>query len=101
MMRLAFAAAIAALAAPAAAQDAPNCAPWTVMKPRLAERYGELPIGGGIVNPTTIATVFAAPDGATWSLVVVDRSGRACLIATGRDWEPGRLPEPKKPEERS
>ncbi|MCB1470893.1 MAG: hypothetical protein KDK08_27880 [Rhizobiaceae bacterium] len=68
------------------------CAPWDELKRSLARRYHEVPIGGGVVDRSTIARLLASPDGATWTLVTIDTSGMACMKGTGTGWEPGQLP---------
>lgn len=70
------------------------CAPWSVLQKRFAERFAEVPIGGGLVNANTMATVLASPDGASWTIVIVDARGLACAIASGKGWEPGKNPQP-------
>ncbi len=36
---------------------------------------------------------MAAPDGKTFTILVIGRDGRACAIAVGKDWDPGVNPE--------
>lgn len=68
------------------------CGPWDAMKEKLASRYGEVPIGGGVVDGSTMLQVLASPDGSTWTLVTIDTAGMACLKGTGTGWEQGVLP---------
>lgn len=68
------------------------CQEWPVLRDFLKERYGEVPIGGGIVSADTIITVLASPEGKTFSIVSIGRHGIACMDAAGGDWDPARLP---------
>ena len=85
-----------ALASSAAAQPATTdrqiCGPAAGLVEIFAQNYGEHPIGGGQVGPGHALLVLASPDGAGWSIVVVQAAtGMACLLAKGTDWDPGAL----------
>lgn len=75
---------------PAKAQS--QCAPWTAMKQRLEEKFAEVPIGGGQNSETLATIVLVSPSGATFTIVMVDRLGIACMVAVGKGWDPGVLP---------
>lgn len=97
-MRLKIAAALAAIHAawPAAAQ-AP-CAPHADVVALLAERWGEARIGIGLGASGHAFELYAAEATGTWTIVVTDPAGRACLLASGQAWEAveGGLPPPGK-----
>lgn len=79
---------------PIAAQPAGVvCAAWADIKRQAADRYGEHEVSSGQINPVSIIVVLASPDGETFTVAVIGRNGKACVIASGRGWEPGRLPQ--------
>lgn len=78
-----------------------RCAPLTVWVKGLQNRFAEIDIGGGRIGPQLVARVFASPDGATFTILAVNPNGLACLVLSGDDWEPGRLPLRVIPEQRS
>lgn len=75
------------------------CGPWPDLRAALEEQLGELPIGGGTISETVIMRVLSSVEGGTFSIVLVDRQGNACLIAAGRNWAPGENP-PSTPVEK-
>ena len=40
----------------------------------------------GVVNAKAVMEIFMSPQG-TWTVVVTDTRGMACIIATGQDWQ--------------
>lgn len=79
-------------AKPARAQAEVLCSTWDEIKSRFADKHNEVPIGGGQVNPTVVLQVLVSPGGATWTIVFVDRNGKACITAAGKNWKPGANP---------
>ena len=75
---------------PASAQIA--CMPWDALRPAMADLYGEVPVGGGMINERMALRILVSPDGATCTIVTIDIAGRACPIASGTDWDPGTIP---------
>jgi len=63
------------------------CGPAPAMIAALGQRYHEADVGGGQVDGRTVVRIFAAPDGATFTVLVVTATGMACVIAAGRDFE--------------
>lgn len=78
-----------------------RCAPLAVWVEGLKDRFAEIDIGGGRIGPQLVARVFASPDGSTFTILAVDPRGLACLVLSGDDWEPGRLPVHVIPDRRS
>ena len=77
---------------------AEQCTSWTALKQVLAELWGEVPIGGGLVSRDVIVQVLASPDGASFTVVEINKAGIACSIAAGFGWEPGKNPpKPGRP----
>lgn len=89
---------IVSIFSPAQAQGR-ICAPWTEYATFLEERYGETSIGGGVVTERVVVQVLASAGGQSFTIVVIQSNGIACLIATGRDWQPGVLPAETPPAE--
>jgi len=74
------------LALPALAQE--KCGTFNTVKDVHAKQLNEFPVAQGISGDgMQMLVVFAAPDGATWSIVVVTTDGVACLKARGVDWQ--------------
>lgn len=96
MMRraLVLAAALLCAAPPAHADSATirvTCIPWKIALEGVEKRYGEKPVSRAQVGPENIMVITASPDGATFSVWIVDVTGNACMAVAGRDYEPGTL----------
>ena len=85
-------------AAPAWSAEA-TCVPLSALTKSLAEgRFHESPVARANVESGVMLIVYAAADGATWTLVGV-RAGRpeiGCLLGAGTDWQPVTPPPPGK-----
>ncbi len=90
-----LAAAPAPAPAPAAAAAQDRCAERRTVVAFLADAYGEAPVGRGVANNGGPIEVFAAADGATWTILITMPDGAACMVAAGHSWE--RLPESQIP----
>ena len=53
----------------------------------LGARYAEAPVGMGLARNGGMVELFAAGDGATWTMVVTTPDGRSCLVAEGESWQ--------------
>ncbi len=73
------------------------CAPFKALSDSLGERYKETDHGGGVINDQAVLRVFIAPGGASFTVIAVDTAGKACVIATGKDWS---VAEPRAANER-
>lgn len=69
---------------PAAAS--PPCAPYEHMARFLADRFGETPRGIGLVDDKRVVQLFASVEG-SWTILVTNTAGRACIMAAGEGWE--------------
>lgn len=83
-MRLAAIALLALAATPAAAQQ-PLCASVDRVAEILRDDHNERPVSIGDTRAGQVV-VFAKPDGATWTIVVIAPSGAACIVADGQRW---------------
>lgn len=84
-MRALLAAAIVAV--PTAVGAAPICGSFDMLKAQLQGKYQETYAAGGQINPATTFIILSSPAGETWTAVVVDAHGTACVIASGRGWD--------------
>lgn len=53
----------------------------------LDGRYSEKPVAAGLEAGGRLFEVFAAPDGATWTMVITTPEGASCVVAVGEDWQ--------------
>ena len=53
---------------------------------KLGAEYGEQPAALGLASNGGVMELFAAPDGATWTLVITMPNGSSRLIAAGEGW---------------
>ncbi len=79
-----------ALSGPAYAQQA--CAPYEDVKQTLSDDYGEVPIGRGLANGAIVET-WANLETGSFTVNVIFPDGRACLIASGENWETVNEPQ--------
>jgi hypothetical protein len=87
-MRAAAFAVFVLVASPAAAQQI--CAPLEQLSQVLREDHREVPVAMGDA-PRGRIVVFASPDGASWTILIVNPTGVACVAADGVRWRlPGR-----------
>ena len=56
----------------------------------LDGRYSEKPVAAGLEAGGRLFEVFAAPDGATWTMVITTPEGASCVVAVGEDWQEPR-----------
>ena len=80
----------AGLASKALAEPAPQpqmkCAPYVKVRDALKQAANETEVSFGIIDQQSVLTVFASPQGETWTALIVGASGMACVIAEGRDY---------------
>lgn len=53
----------------------------------LDQTYQEQVVAGGAANDGTNYLVFASAGGATWTMVIANSHGVACLVDAGHDWK--------------
>lgn len=83
---------LAIFARPAAAQT--FCARIDQITAALAARYGEAPVSQGLTASAQRFVIFAAEDGATFTLIIESPGGVGCVAASGTDWQ-NLAPAPK------
>lgn len=65
----------------------PNCGSHYDIVRGLGERFQEAPSAIGPMPTNQILQIFRSVDGSTWSAVVINPDGRACIVAAGDDWQ--------------
>ncbi len=76
-----------ASAATASAQTGQTaCLAHDKLAEMLDGRYSEKPVALGLEASGRLFEVFAAKDGATWTMVVTTPEGASCVIAVGEQW---------------
>jgi NAD(P)H-flavin reductase len=72
---------------PSMAQMRVPCSPREEMTKFLSEKHEESQIGAGIHHAGPLVELFFAEETRTWSILVTNTKGVACLIASGQDWQ--------------
>lgn len=71
----------------AVAAQTPPCLGLGDMSAMLADRFQERPVFVGMSDDEqTRLMIFAAPEGRSYSVVIVGKAGAACLAGTGSAW---------------
>jgi hypothetical protein len=77
-----------AIAFAASAQTA--CLSHDKLAQMLDGRYSEKPVAAGLEAGGRLFEVFAAKDGATWTMVLTTPEGASCVVAVGENWQEPR-----------
>jgi hypothetical protein len=72
-------------AAPASAQSL--CGARDAVVDMLGERYGETVRSVGLAGRDRIVEVFASEETGSWTILVTNSAGVACLVASGQHYE--------------
>jgi hypothetical protein len=78
----------AVLAGAALAQAPAACGPRAAVLRALVDNYGEAPVAMGLTADGRLVEILATPDGATWTALLSEAGGEACVVAVGRHWQP-------------
>ena len=68
------------------ASAAMPCGSHDVIAKSLSTKFMEARRIMGVVNAKAVMEIFMSPQG-TWTVLVTDTNGTACIIATGQDWQ--------------
>jgi hypothetical protein len=68
------------------ASPAAPCGSHDALIKSLTIRFKEARRIMGVVNAKSVMEIFMSPQG-TWTVLVTDTTGTACVIATGQDWQ--------------
>ena len=74
------------LGRPAAAQGVVPCGDRETVVAMLAKRYRETPRAMGLASRSGVMQVLVSPSG-SWTILMINTAGRACMIAVGESWE--------------
>jgi hypothetical protein len=83
--------------APAAAQAQSPCAPYEVVAAALNERYHEAPVARMLSDRGFVIEILASADGASFTVLGIQSSGSACVLAAGSTFalvSPAATPAP-------
>ncbi len=72
-------------------QEGSVCAEHAQIVEGLATHYSESRVGFGLDNYGRVVEIFASKRQGSWTIVVTFPDGRACLVASGEDWQPMKL----------
>lgn len=86
----------ASVLAPAPA-GASVCLERKMLVSYLAERFSEKPRALGLVQSSNVMEVYVSGNG-TWTIVVTNPQGLACIVAAGDTWEDVQLAMTEGPE---
>ena len=84
-----FAAVLAALSlfnCAGVASAAVPCGSHDAITKSLTTKFKEARRVMGVVSAKAVMEIFMSPQG-TWTVLVTDTTGTACVIATGHDWQ--------------
>ena len=62
--------------------DAPQCLPYDAMLGALGSNYSETVQATGLAATGDVVQVTAS-DGGTWTILIIDAAGQACIAAHG------------------
>ena len=62
------------------------CAGSKELVARLAEKFHEHAIGGGLDGADRLISILVSDDKSTFTILITDPSGMGCIVATGHDW---------------
>ena len=52
---------------------------------RLADKYGEVPVGMGLTSTGKVIEILKSDNG-SWSIVMTGTDGKTCAMAVGEGW---------------
>jgi hypothetical protein len=82
-----FAAALIAAGVTAAGAQALTCAGHAQIVEYLKDEFQEFQKAYGLVGDQAILELYLSSQGATWTIIVTDVSGKSCILAAGEFWE--------------
>lgn len=75
----------------------PNVTEFKDLSKALGEKFHEVPAQAGIAREDGKAAMmlFEAPQGETWTLLIVTADGKACIVGAGNKWTEIGVPADK------
>jgi hypothetical protein len=71
-----------------AAQPNHSCTDRASALTHLSKKYSEAPVAIGLANNGGEVEVLTDTAGWTWSIIITMTDGLACIVASGKHWEP-------------
>ncbi len=88
----------AMIGSPVFGQTAPQCGSFAELLVRMEQVYGETEIWSGTIQSGGgRMAITVNPDGTTWTAIIVNASGLACLVTAGPEWATGGFPDALTP----
>ena len=79
-------AAVSLFSSAGVASAATSCGNHDAIAKSLTTKFKEARRAMGVVNARAVMEIYMSPQG-TWTVLVTDTTGTACVIATGQDWQ--------------
>ena len=79
-------AAVSLFSSAGVASAAAPCGSHDALAKSLTTKFKEARRIMGVVNANAVMEIFMSPQG-TWTVLVTDTTGTACVIASGQDWQ--------------
>jgi hypothetical protein len=79
-------AAVSLLGVAGPVQAAVPCGTHDVMAEALSTKFKEVRRVTGVLNAKAVMEIFMSPQG-TWTVLVTNTNGIACIVAAGQDWQ--------------
>lgn len=76
----------AAVILPGASMAQTNCAPRATIVERLASKYQETMIGGGLQNATTLLEIWTSETTGSFTVLMTRPDGTSCVVSSGQNW---------------
>ena len=80
--------ALATMLSVAQAEAGDICDSHETISKRLASERDEHPVSLGLSRHGEMLQIFASPGGASWTMVITEPGGQACILDDGRHWLP-------------
>jgi len=62
------------------------CGERDAIAQRLRAQYDERQVAVGMTSMGNLVEIFASPEGKTWTALLTQANGFACITAVGEDW---------------
>lgn len=62
------------------------CGDRSAVVERLADKYGEFQVAVEYVSEDTAGELWASEESGTWTVLVVNPHGDACIVSSGEGW---------------
>lgn len=67
------------------------CAPRDTIVTSLTMQYGEKAVGSGFQGDRQIIEVFASDTRGSWTIIITQTNGIACVVGAGTEWSADTL----------